>query len=258
MSTTYVLSPLVVGVFPAFPVDRFVHGSLDTTVVQAPCIAWLATGSDGSKVLVDTGPPMPTPLTAAFHMALEVRPEHRIDQALRAEGVDPADIQTVIFTHLHYDHCANGELLPDARFLVQREELRHAVLPNKDHRGAYEVGYQGVTPAWMAVFDRMSPVEGTVEVAPGCTMLHLPGHTPGSAGVVFTTSVGRVAVAGDLVNRLENWTGPHGDHAPPALFTDLTACGTSFALLERSADQVLASHDFRSTHPIPERALGDC
>jgi len=252
MSTTYVLSPLIVGVFPAFPVDRFVHGSLDSTAVQAPCIAWLATGSDGSKVLVDTGPPVPTPLTAAFHMPLVVRPEHRIDRAMRAAGVDPNDIQTVIFTHLHYDHCAHGELLPNARFLVQQNELRHAVLPNQDQRGAYEVGYPGVIPAWMTVFDRMSPVDGTVEVAAGCTMLHLPGHTPGSAGVVFDTAVGRVAVAGDLINRLENWSGPDGGHAPPALFTDLTACGTSLTVLERTADHVLASHDFRSAHPIPE------
>ena len=252
MSTTYELTPLVVGVFTAFRVDSFVHGSSDTEAVRAPCIAWLATGSDGSRVLVDTGPPVPTSVTADFHAALEVRPEHRIDHALRAAGVDPAEIETVVFTHLHYDHCAHGESLPHARFLVQQEELRYAVLPEAHQCGGYEVGHPGVIPPWMPIFDRIRPVEGTVQVASGCTMLHLPGHTPGSAGVVFATAVGRVAVAGDLVNRLENWAHPDGGHAPPALFTDLTDCHNSFAALERSADQVLASHDYRSVRQVPK------
>ncbi len=242
---------MVVGVFSAFPVDRFVHGSSDRTAVRAPCTAWLATGSDGSRVLVDTGPPVPTPATAAFHAQLEVRPEHRVDRALQAQGVDPAEIDTVVLTHLHYDHCAHGELLPRAEFLVQREELRYAVLPEEHQCGGYEVGYRGVRPPWLAVFDRLRPVEGTVEVAPGCTMLHLPGHSPGSAGVVFDTAVGRVAVAGDLVNRLENWAAPGGGHAAPALHTDLAACHSSFAVLERSADRVLASHDFRAVYQVP-------
>jgi len=251
MSITYQLSPLVVGVFPSFPVDRFVHGSTDASAPPAPCVAWLATGSDGSRVLVDTGPSAPTPRTAAFHAQLEVRPEHRIDGALRARGVDPDEIRTVVLTHLHYDHCGHGDLLPKAEFLVQRVELQQAVSPLAHHCGGYEVGYPGVTPAWMSVFDRIRPVEGRAEVAPGCTMLHLPGHTPGSAGVVFATGVGRVAVVGDLVNRLENWAGPEGGHAAPGLFSDLNDCHASFQLLEREADKVLASHDFRALVPLP-------
>ena len=48
---------------------------------------------------------------------------------LNGAGVDPADIRDVIFTHLHWDHCSNVNLFPNARFTVQDEELRYAVSP---------------------------------------------------------------------------------------------------------------------------------
>jgi N-acyl homoserine lactone hydrolase len=35
----------------------------------------------------------------------------------------------VIFTHLHWDHCSNVNLFPNARFTVQDKELRYAVSP---------------------------------------------------------------------------------------------------------------------------------
>ena len=147
MSTSYELRPLIVGVFPAFPLDKFIHAGLDSSTVSAPCIAWLARGSDDSLILVDTGPAVPTELTEKFHIGLEVRPEHRIDNALRAVGVEPGQITTVVLTHLHYDHCGHGEYLPNAVFYVQRRELEYAVLPDQHQRPGYEVGYRGVIPS---------------------------------------------------------------------------------------------------------------
>lgn len=245
-TTTYELRPLIVGIFPAFPYNRFVHGAASAEPVRAPCLSWLASGSDGSLILVDTGPPAPTELTAPIHFGLEVRPEHRIDNALRVAGVDPALITTVVLTHLHFDHCGDGETLPNAEFLVQRRELQHAVSPEPAQCAGYEVGYPGVLPSWMRVFDRIRPLDGITEITPGAVVLPLPGHTPGSSGVVFTTAQGRVAAVGDLVNQRENWDAPGGGHAAPGMFCDLDDCYQSLARLEHVADSVLASHDFRS------------
>ncbi|MET4783503.1 N-acyl homoserine lactonase family protein [Glaciihabitans sp. UYNi722] len=245
MAVTYELTPLITGWFTAFPVDKFVLGWPRTEAVRAPCIAWLGRGSDGSNVLVDTGPAAPTFTTAAIHFPLEVRPEHRIDRAIRAAGVDPDSIIDVVLSHLHYDHSGNGEHLVNARFWVQEEEVRYAIAPDTQHLGGYEVGFDGVIPAWLGIFDRLHRVAGDIEVASGCTVLHLPGHSPGSAGVVFETVHGRVAVAGDLVSRLENWTALGGGHAACTLNSDEEECASSFQRLENSADFVLASHDLR-------------
>jgi N-acyl homoserine lactone hydrolase len=245
MAEYFTLEPLVVGMFPAFPLAKFLHGFEGADTVAAPCISWLARGSEGSLVLVDTGPPQPTPETAAFHVGLQVDPEYHIDAALQGAGVSPEEITIVVFSHLHFDHCAHGEFLPNARFLVQRSELAYAVVPEPRHRSGYEVGYRKVFPAWMKAFDRFATVEGHVEVTDGCMMLHLPGHSPGSAGAVFRTRAGHVAVVGDLVNQIENWAAPGGGHIAPSLHSDLAACKQSFRVLEKEADIVLASHDAR-------------
>lgn len=246
MTTVFSLEPLVAGVFPAFPLARFLHGCASEETVRAPCLSWLGRGSDGAMILVDTGPPAPTAATAGLHQELEVRAEHRIDAALRARGVDPGEIGVVILTHLHFDHCAYLDLLPNARFLAQRSELQYAVAPLGEHRRGYEVGYPGVIPHWMRAFDRIESVEGSLEVSSGCRILALPGHTPGSQGALFDTPQGRHAVVGDLVNMIENWNGGGaGRHIAPTLHFDLEACHRSFSALEREADVVLASHDFR-------------
>lgn len=243
--STFELTPIVVGRFPAFPLNRFLLGGPEVTI-EAPCLAWLARDEVGRSILVDTGPLAPTAETMDVHVGLEVGAEHRIDHALELAGFDPADVDTVVFTHLHFDHCAYGEFLPNARFLVQADELRYAVLPDRPpQRIAYEVGYEHILPSWFTVFDRLSTVDGFHEVAPGCRIVPLPGHSPGSAGVIFDTARGRVAAVGDLVNQMENWRSADGSHIPPALHTSLDDCLASFALLEAEADIVLASHDYR-------------
>lgn len=250
MSTKYTIEPLMVGRFPAFPLSRFLFGYSSAETVPAPCIAWLGRGTSGEMVLVDTGPACPTEESSRVHVGIEVnQSEHRIDNVLIGHGVDPSDIQTVIFTHLHFDHCAYGEHLPNARFFVQRQEMLWAVAPEPVPSTGYEVGFRNILPSWMKVFDRLEMLDGDVELVPGLSVLSLPGHTPGSCGVVFETVSGRYAAVGDLVNQVENWSGSDAltgrEHVAPALHFDIEACYRSFARLEEKADHVLASHDYR-------------
>ena len=61
-------------------------------------------------------------------------------------GVKPEDIDLVINTHLHFDHAggntrlANGKLVPafpNAKYMVQRTELQHAMRPTERDRASY-------------------------------------------------------------------------------------------------------------------------
>lgn len=246
MADKYVLEPLLVGRFPAFPLKKFLYQLDSEETIPAPCISWLARSTDSDRmVLVDTGPPAPTTETSQFHVGLDVQEEHRIDKALVKSGIDPEEITDVVFTHLHFDHCSYAENLPNARILVQKIELQYAVSPNPEHRTGYETGFKNVIPAWMRSFDKIEVVQGDVEVAPGFSILSLPGHTPGSAGAVFETKNGRFAVVGDLVNQVENWQAANGGHIPPTLNCGVEDCFRSFKRLEEHADTVLASHDYR-------------
>ncbi len=246
MQGQYVLQPLVVGRFPAFPIAKFLYQSNSTETIEAPCISWLAKStSSNSVVLVDTGPAVPTAERSKYHQLLDVSEEHRIDKVLRAHGIDPLEITDVVFTHLHFDHCSYAEHLPNARILVQKTEIQYAVAPNPEHKSGYDAGYKHVLPNWMKAFDKFEIVQGDVEVAPGFRILALPGHTPGSAGVVFETRAGRHGVVGDLVNQIENWKSKDGGHIAPAINCGVDLCLDSFARLEKEADVVLASHDSR-------------
>src|SRR5690242_7018758 len=67
--------------------------------------------SEGRRILVDSG---------ACEDAGALR------AALSARGLAPEDVDTVIGTHLHYDHCGNHLLFTRARFLVDADDLADA------------------------------------------------------------------------------------------------------------------------------------
>ncbi|GAA2208672.1 hypothetical protein GCM10009850_041300 [Nonomuraea monospora] len=106
---------------------------------------------------------------------------------LAAAGVTPAEIGTVILTHLHSDHAsgavADGRpLFENARYVVQQADLDVVTGPVLD---------DVVT----VIKAQLHIVEGDAEVAPGVHVRHTPGHTPGHQ----IARVGEVAMTGDLV-----------------------------------------------------------
>ncbi|MER6949516.1 MBL fold metallo-hydrolase [Nonomuraea sp. NPDC000554] len=106
---------------------------------------------------------------------------------LAAAGVAPAEVGTVILTHLHSDHAsgavADGRpLFENARYVLQQAELDTA-------RGA--ILEQVVTP----IKGQLQAVEGEAEVSPGVHVRLTPGHTPGHQ----IARVGELAMTGDLV-----------------------------------------------------------
>ncbi|MGN9837785.1 MBL fold metallo-hydrolase [Nonomuraea sp. H19] len=106
---------------------------------------------------------------------------------LAAVGVTPAEIDTVVLTHLHSDHASGvvldgGPAFANARYVLQQAELDAAQGQALDRL---------VTP----IKGQLHVVEGQAEVAPGVHVHLAPGHTPGHQIV----RVGDVAVTGDLV-----------------------------------------------------------
>jgi glyoxylase-like metal-dependent hydrolase (beta-lactamase superfamily II) len=160
-------------------------------------------------------------------------------------GIDPADVGTVIYTHLHWDHCSNPELFPNARFIVQKKELEFAVDPVPIFRKAYQRTATAMPPI-LSVLGRVDTIEGRTEVHPGITAIPLPGHTPGSQGVLVETDAGRFLLAGDCIDRYENWEGDATlDHLPSASFINLIDYFDSFALMESLDAEVIPGHDPR-------------
>ncbi len=81
------------------------------------------------------------------------------EESLQRLGIDPAEVETLILTHLHWDHAGNLGLFPKATIHLQEEELRFCTGPKMTHRAiskTYEVD------------DVMSAIPPLFEGRPGC------------------------------------------------------------------------------------------
>jgi glyoxylase-like metal-dependent hydrolase (beta-lactamase superfamily II) len=106
----------------------------------------------------------------------------RLLDKLIARGLQPEQIDMVINTHLHFDHCGwntrvvNGKLVPtfpNARYVVQRGELEHAKHPTERDRTSY------LAENFLPIEDsgQWWLLDGDREVVPGVELIRTPGHT---------------------------------------------------------------------------------
>ena len=125
-------------------------------------------------------------------------------------GLAPADIETVILNHLHFDHAGNLDQFPNATFHVQRTEYdgwkRVFELPGELGNDNRSWPLSSINRADFDILDhliadgRVIFLDGDTEVAPGVTCrLARDTHTFGSQWVEIATRDGPYVVAGDCV-----------------------------------------------------------
>jgi 4-pyridoxolactonase len=126
--------------------------------------------------------------------------EQRLDNALKKIGVKPEEIDIVINTHLHADHCSFNRIFKKATWIVQRRELQEALVPE-----VHEVTYV------RACFDvglSTKFIDGDYEVAKGVTIMDTHGHTAGHQSVAIETeNSGVFLVTGDASMSKDNFPG---------------------------------------------------
>jgi len=119
---------------------------------------------------------------------------------LRAVGVTPADIDTVICTHLHADHCgwlfdpAGRPTFPQAELWFGAGDWRHFVADPSvwmfDH---IRYGLQNADPG------RLHLVGADTTIVPGVDVIMTPGHTPGHLSVIVSSGRHRALLLGDAI-----------------------------------------------------------
>lgn len=238
------IRPLHVGTLKDFPTAAITYHRGFGETHDVAMIMFLVTGGD-HPVIVDTGTG-DAEYTKKYHgYTLDRPPEQEPQAVMAAAGVDPESVGTVIHTHLHWDHCSNDDLFPNARVIVQKAELEYAVDPLEPNLAAFE-RVPGILPAWVNALDRITTVRGDVELMPGLSVVHLPGHTPGSQGVLVQGESTRYLIAGDCVDSDANWAGDAKlSHIPSGSFTNLHDYMDSFKKIEDLGCVVVPSHDHR-------------
>ena len=135
----------------------------------------------GKNILVETGAGDKWDAKRRDIYAIDGAP--RLPDQLTAHGVKPEEVDFVINTHLHFDHCGWNTRLVDgkprptfsnARYVVQKRDFEHAKNPTERDRASYILdNYLPVEAAgqWMLL-------EGEREIVPGVSVFPAPGHTP--------------------------------------------------------------------------------
>lgn len=229
--------PLDLGALLNFDLSLFTARRNMGNVFDCPVLAYIIMGGE-KPILVDTGPSSEE-FGVKHHRPMIKKPEQELPAALKKLGVDPASIETVIFSHLHWDHTFNLESLVNARFYVQESELAYAVAPLPIDRHAYEAFVPGITPPWMAVYDRIVPVKGDTQIAPGVKVILTPGHSPGSQCVVVNTAEGAWVIAMDTIPMYINWE----QKIPSGLSLNLFPYYETFDKIAGYSNNILPGHD---------------
>ena len=134
----------------------------------------------GKYILVETGAGDKWDAKRRDIYAFEGAP--RLPEQLAAHGLRPEQVDLVVNTHLHFDHCGwntrtvNGKtvpMFPNARYVVQRGELEHAHHPSERDRASYLP--ENFVP--MEESGQWWLLDGDEEIAPGVEVVRAPGHT---------------------------------------------------------------------------------
>lgn len=230
MGAMYTIHPLAVG-FNETDQGILTYQRFYGKRIILPIYSFAIMGGD-RKILVDTG--------VEDFMApadLEDRtgfPVITFEDALETIGWKPEDIDIIIHTHLHNDHCENDSLCVNAEVYVQKEELDFLMNPHPvDHR-YYQDVLDGVN---------IRVVEGDTEIVEGVSVMFTPGHTPGGQSVVVDTSGGKAVITGLCCNS-ENFP-VGGNVILPGVLLDAIKAYDSMVRIRETADIIIPVHDLK-------------
>lgn len=133
--------------------------------------------------------------------------------SLHAAGLTPEDIDIVIDSHLHFDHCGwntvrrNGTIVPtfpNAKYYAQEGEWKHAHENQRDGVSYFTDNYDPLVES-----GQMQLLRGNVEIAPGISVEVYPGHTRDLQAIMVRSAGKTACYISDLIptsNHLDlNW-----------------------------------------------------
>jgi len=163
--------------------------------LRFPVCCWIVEHPKGT-VIFDTGlhAELQHDVTRLGDLAsvFEVDMQHDLRTAIEQRGVDPARIDYIVFSHLHFDHSGGTAAIPNAQIIVQADEWqagkREPFTNNSAYRASdFNLGHD-VTEVrgFHDIFG-----DGSVVCVP------TPGHTVGHQSLRVELDNGSVLLVGD-------------------------------------------------------------
>ncbi|MEV1130490.1 N-acyl homoserine lactonase family protein [Agromyces sp. NPDC049794] len=211
---------------------------------------WLIVGR-GRTILVDTG----------FTPEVGARRGSRIYEqspleSLRRLGIDASDVDTVVLTHLHYDHTGFATSFPQARLVVQQAELDYwrgpmatrgenpALVEAEDLAGVFGLVERG----------QADIVDGEAEIAAGIVVRRVGGHSAGLQVVSVEYDAGCTVLASDATHFFDNI----GQDKPYSIVHHLPEMYEAFDWMKarvKGSGSIIPGHDpavLEAFPPVPD------
>lgn len=173
-------------------------------------------------------------------------------RAIEALDLSADQIDTVIITHLHYDHAGGLDRYPRARFHLQTAEMAFATGPCMCHP-TLQMPFTAAHVCEMVKHVYSGRVvfhDGSAEVTPGIRVHCVGGHSRGLQVVEVETASGPLCLASDAAHYYENIIA----RKPFPIVENLQSMLEGFETLYRlggSTDRIIPGHDPLVTKRFP-------
>jgi len=209
-------------------------------IYTIPIYSWLIEGS-GVKILVDTGELAPDK-TAAREKLLGAK-VYSFEQGLAKWNLSPSDINIIVHTHLHNDHCENDDKCVNADIYVHEKELQRVHEP-------HPLDFRYMEDYILEVEGRgqIKPLSKDTEILPGITMFHTPAHTEGGMSIMVETPAGKAVITG-FCCIMENFKPPLAirgmdmEVIPPGTHVNVYEAYDILVKVKAAADILLPFHE---------------
>jgi N-acyl homoserine lactone hydrolase len=205
-----------------------------------PIYCWYLEGG-GQKILVDTGEM--SPIRSESREKAIGGKIYNFEDGLALWGLAPKDIDIVIHTHLHNDHCENDFKCINASFYIHEKELERIHDP-------HPLDFRYLEDYILDIEEngQIKTITEDQEILPGIQVIHTPAHTEGGLTVLINTSQGKAAITGFCVI-MDNFFPPKGiramemDVIPPGTPVNVYESYDILVKVKDMADILLPLHE---------------
>ena len=185
------------GPVPRLLWDKLVTDEIDHDHRLLQALNCLLVETPAGRVLIETGIGERVTDKVREMRAYEGKP---IVQAMEDAGFEPASVDLVVMSHLHFDHAggllrADGsKAFPRASIVAQRAEWEIALGDNSRIVASYDQPELRLVREWGAA----GSVDGEKELLPGVSVVMTGGHSKGHQAIVVRGKDRALAFFGDL------------------------------------------------------------
>ena len=247
--TDYRIHPIVMGT-KLFDKGMMTYQHDYGTPYAIPIYCWYLEGGN-KRILVDTGEM--SPIQSKDREEKIGGKIYTFEEGLAKWGLSAEDIDIVIHTHLHNDHCENDYKCANAVFYVHEKELERIHNPHPLDFRYLEDYIEDVEEN-----GQIKMISEDQDIVPGIRVVHTPAHTEGGLTVFVQTAEGEAAITGFCTIK-ENFFPPKEILAmemeviPPGTHVNVYEAYDIVKRVKEAADIILPLHEpeFASVDTIP-------